>query len=229
MHGSRRWRATVGAITAAAALAALALASGCATAPQAHPAEAEGAEEIVWLRGTDPGRDAPRWTRSPAAALRAAGAARREVPEKYVVYVGVSELKATERAAMFSAVEDMLERYALWLQGELDRMLPEAAERSRVRLPELDTALGAYQAVGYLDREELQREVVRGSWLAKGTVCRVEACDTMYQTWVLGRFDDRVREAHLLEAAVETFRHAIISGEDKEALLRELRRLVRRI
>lgn len=227
MQGSRRWMVRVAVIAALAALAA-----GCASAPRGHPAVAagaEGSEDIVWFRGADPGRDAPRWTRSRSAALRAAGVARRQVPDKYVVYLGVSEIKGTERAAMFSAVEDMLERYALWLQGELDRILPEAAERARVRLPEVNTALGAYQAVGYLPREQLQREVVQVSWQASGTRCRVEACEMLYQVYVLGRFDDRAREAHLLEAAIETFKHAIISGEDKEAVLRQAQRLIRRI
>jgi hypothetical protein len=217
-------------------LLALVLAvGGCASTavrPGAPIAEgvtgAEGAE-VVWLRGSNPERDAPRWTRSRAAALRAAEVARREVPKKYGVYVGVSEVKPTERAAMFSAMEDMLERYAVWLQGELDRILPEAAERAKVRLPEINTALGAYQAVGYLSRDQVERDAVVASWQATGTRCQVEACELLYLTYVLGRFDDKTREAHLLEAAIETFRHAIIRGEDKEEVLRQAERLIRRI
>jgi len=211
---------------ALAATGLLLLLGGCRSAPAPEPQEVG---TIAWLRGANPERDAPRWIRSPAAARRAAGVARREVPNKYVVYVGSSEDKGSEQAAMFSAVGDMLERYAVWLQGELDRILPEAAERARVSLPPINTALGAYQAVGYLPREPLQREVVRESWQAVGRRCLVESCETIYRAYVLGRFDDKTREAHLLEAAIETFKHAIIRGEDKDEILRQAQRLIRRI
>jgi hypothetical protein len=202
------------------------LAGGCLSAPKAECTQ-EG--QIVWNRGADPGRDAPRWTRSQAASLRAARVTRWEVPERYVVYVGVSEDKATERSALFSGIDDMLKRYAVWLQGELDRILPEAAQRAKVPLPQVNTALGAYQAVGYLSKEDLLRDVVRATWQAEGRRCPVESGEPAYRVYVLGRFDDKAREAHLLEAAIETFKYTIIRAEDREAILGEAQRLIRRI
>jgi hypothetical protein len=51
----------------------------------------------------------------------------------------------------------------------------------------------------------------------------------MYRTYVLGAFDKDARREHLREAAIETFKYAIIRGEDKDEILNEVERLLRRL
>jgi hypothetical protein len=207
-----------------AAVAGLVL-SGCVTAGAAECSE-EG--QILWEKDYDPGRDAPRWVDNRRAALREAGVRASEIPKKYVLYMGVSEDKPDERASRFDAVEDMLKRYAVYLQAELDRILPEAAERAGVRLPDLNTALGADMAVSYLPREPIEADVVRAYWTAKGGLCP-NLTQTMYRTYVLGAFDMDARREHVREAAIETFKYAIIRGEDKDDVLEAAERLIRRL
>lgn len=201
------------------------VASSCVSAGAAECSEAG---QILWDRGYDPERDAPRWVNNWRAALKEAGVRSAEIPKKYVVYRGVSEDKPDERAARFDAVEDMLKRYAVYLQKELDRILPEAAERAGVRLPELNTALGADMAVSYLPREPIEAEVIRAHWIATGLLCP-DLTRKMYRVHVLGAFDKDVRKEHLREAAIETFKYAIIRGEDKDNVLAETERLLRRL
>jgi hypothetical protein len=201
------------------------LLSSCVTAGGTQCSE-EG--QILWDKDHDPERDAPRWVSNRKAALKEAGVRSREIPNKYVVYMGVSEDKPDERAARFDAVEDMLDRYAVYLQGELDRILPEAGERAKVRLPELNTALGADMAVSYLPREPIEANVIRAHWTATGRLCP-DLTQKMYRTYVLGAFDKDARREHVWEAAVETFKYAIIRGEHKDDVLREAERLIRRL
>jgi len=151
-----------------------------------------------------------------------------EIPKNYVVYMGVSDDKPDERAARFDAVEDMLKRYAVYLQQELDRILPEAAERAGVSLPQLNTALGADMAVSYLPREPIEANVIRAHWSATGRLCP-DLTQKVYRLYVLGAFDKEVRREHVLEAAIETFKYAIIRGEDKDNVLAEAERLIRRL
>lgn len=207
------------------AVSAGALLSGCVTAGAAECSE-EG--QVLWDRDHDPGRDAPRWVSNTRAALKEAEVRSRDIPKKYVLYMGVSEDKPDERAARFDAVEDMLKRYAVYLQEELDRILPEAAERAGVRLPQVNTALGADMAVSYLPREPIEAEVIRAHWTATGKLCP-DLNQKMYRTYVLGVFDKDVRREHVLEAAVETFKYAIIRGDDKDEILAEAQRLIRRL
>jgi hypothetical protein len=209
------------AIVVAAAL----LLSGCVTAGPAQCGE-EG--QILWDEGRDPERDAPRWVDNWKRALREADVRASQIPDKYVVYRGVSEDRPDERAARFDAVEDMLKRYAVYLQEELDRILPEAADKAGVRLPRLNTALGADMAVGYLPREPIEEQVIRAHWTATGRLCP-DLTQTVYRTYVLGAFDKDIREEHVLEAAIETFKYAIIRGEDKDKVLEQTRRLLRRL
>jgi hypothetical protein len=201
------------------------LLASCVTTGAAECSE-EG--QILWDKDQDPERDAPRWVNNWKAALKEAGVRSSEIPKKYVVYMGVSEDKPDERAARFDAVEDMLKRYAVHLQQELDRILPEAAERAGVRLPELNTALGADMAVSYLPREPIEANVIRAHWSAAGRLCP-ELTQKMYRTYVLGAFDKDVRKEHIREAAIETFKYAIIRGEDKDKVLAEAERLIRRL
>jgi hypothetical protein len=201
------------------------LLNGCVTGGAAACSE-EG--QILWNKECDPERDAPRWVDNWKAALREAGVRSSEIPKKYVVYTGVSEDKPDERAARFDAVEDMLKRYAVYLQEELDRILPEAADRAGVRLPELNTALGADMAVSYLPREPIEAEVIRAHWSAAGRLCP-DLTQEVYRVYVLGAFDRDVREEHVREAAIETFKYAIIRAEDKDKVLAEAERLIRRL
>jgi len=199
--------------------------SGCLTSGAAE-CGAEG--QILWDKGSDPGRDEPRWVENWRAALKEAGVRNSQIPDRYVVYRGVSEDKPDERAARFDAVEDMLKRYAVYLQKELDRILPEAAEKAGVRLPELNTALGADMAVSYLPREPIETSVIRAHWIASGKLCP-DLNQTMYRVYVLGVFDKETRREHVYEAAVETFKYAIIRGEDKDKVLERADRLLRRL
>jgi len=201
------------------------LLSGCVTTGSADCTESG---QIVWDKDSDPRRDAPRWIDNRKAALKEAGVRASEIPKKYVVYSGVSEEKTDERAARFDAVEDMLERYAVYLQQELDSILPEAAEKAGVRLPDLNTALGADMAVSYLPREPIEADVIRAHWSATGRLCP-DLTQKMYRIYVLGAFDREVRREHLREAAIETFKYAIIRGEDKDNVLAEAERLIRRL
>jgi hypothetical protein len=221
LNGSR----VIAVLTVVLAVGAGALLSSCATAGAAECSE-EG--QILWDQGSNPERDGPRWVDNWRAALREAGVRASEIPKRYVVYMGVSEDKPDERAARFDAVEDMLKRYAVYLQQELDRILPEAAERAGVRLPELNTALGADMAVSYLPREPIEADVIRAHWTATGKLCP-ELTQTMYRTYVLGAFDRDARREHVREAAVETFKYAIIRAEDKSRILEEAERLIRRL
>lgn len=201
------------------------LLSGCVTAGAGECTE-DG--QILWDKDSDPKRDAPRWIDNWRAALKEAGVRASEIPKKYVVYMGVSEEKPDERAARFGAVEDMLKRYAVYLQAELDRILPEAAEKAGVRLPELNTALGADMAVSYLPREPIEANVIRAHWSARGKLCP-DLTQTVYRIYVLGAFDKDARRDHVREAAIETFKYAIIRGEDKDRVLAEAERLIRRL
>jgi hypothetical protein len=199
--------------------------SGCMSAAVSECSE-EG--QILWDKERDPERDTPRWVENSRARLKEAGVRSSEIPKKYVVYMGVSEDKPDERAARFDAVEDMLKRYAVYLQGELDRVLPEAAERAGVRLPQVNTALGADMAVSYLPREPIEANVIRAHWSATGKLCP-DLTQTMYRTYVLGAFDRDARREHVWEAAIETFKYAIIRGEDRDEILAETERLLRRL
>ena len=201
------------------------LLSGCVTAGAGECTE-DG--QILWDKDSDPKRDAPRWIDNRRAALKEAGVRASEIPKKYVVYMGVSEEKPDERAARFGAVEDMLKRYAVYLQAELDRILPEAAEKAGVRLPELNTALGADMAVSYLPREPIEANVIRAHWSARGKLCP-DLTQTVYRIYVLGAFDKDARREHVREAAIETFKYTIIRGEDKDRVLAEAERLIRRL
>ena len=207
------------------AVAAGLLLSSCVTAGAAECSE-EG--QILWDKDYNPERDAPRWVDNWKAALREAGVRSSEIPKKYVVYRGVSEDKPDERAARFDAVEDMLKHYAVYLQKELDRILPEAAQKAGVRLPQLNTALGADMAVSYLPREPIEAQVIRAHWIATGMLCP-DLTQKMYRLYVLGAFDEDVRRQHVREAAIETFKYAIIRGEDKDKVLAQTERLLRRL
>lgn len=199
----------------------LSLLAGCASGP----AECTEPGQILWEQGSDPARDAPKWIRGGKAALKEAGVKSSEVPKKALVFVGVSEDKNNERGAQFSGVEEMLKLYGGWLKDELDELLPEAARRAEQTLPTIDTALGAYNAVIYLPRENAP--YIRALWQAKGLSC--DSDEPVFRTYALGLFDQETRRAHLLEAAKETFKHSLIRAEVKEKVLEEFERYIRKL
>lgn len=200
----------------------LAFLSGCVSAPSATECTKPG--QILWEKGSDPARNAPKWIKGGKAAIKEAGVKSSDIPKKFLVYVGVSEDMNNDRGAQFGGVEDMLKRYAVWLQKRLDALLPEAAGKAGVKLPSIDTALGAYNAVIYLPRENV--EYVRQSWQAKG-----ERCDDgqpVFRVFILGVIDREARRAHLLEAAKETFKVAIIKREVREAIMEQFEKLAKK-
>jgi hypothetical protein len=158
-------------------------------------------------------------------AYKEAGVKKREIPDKYLVYVGVSEDKNNDRGAQFSGVEDMLKRYAYWLEEELDELLPQAAREAKATLPTIDAAVGAYNAVIYLPRENAG--YIRALWQARGKSC--DTGEAVFRVYALGLFDRETRRAHLLEAAKETFKRAIIKAEVKDSILEEFEKLARRL
>jgi hypothetical protein len=95
-------------------------------------------------------------------------------------------------------------------------------------LPQLNTALGADMAVSYLPREPIEAGVIRAHWTATGKLCP-DLTQTVYRIYVLGAFDKDARREHVREAAIETFKYAIIRGEDKDKVLDEADRLIRRL
>jgi hypothetical protein len=181
--------------------------------------------QVVWGQGSDPARDAPKWIKGGKAAYKEAGVKKKEIPDKFLVYVGVSEDKGDERGAQFGGVEDMLKRYAFWLQEELDELLPQAAREAKLSLPNIDTALGAYNAVIYLPRENAP--FIRAAWQAHGQGCGTG--DPVFRVYILGLFDRDTRREHLLEAAKETFKRTVIRAEVKDEVLKEFERLIRRL
>jgi len=180
---------------------------------------------VLWQEGGDPGSDAPKWIKGGKAAYREAGVRKKDIPDKFLVYVGVSEDKGDERGAQFGGVEDMLKRYAFWLQEELDELLPQAAREAKASLPNIDTALGAYNAVIYLPRENAP--FIRAVWQAEGQGC--DTGEAVFRVYALGLVDRDTRREHLLEAAKETFKHTVIRAEVKEEVLKEFERLIRRL
>ena len=208
-------RAAAAPLTAALLLAVLL--AGCATPPSPPPDSGQNA----WEKGSDPGRDAPRWTRGGRPALKEAGVRASDVPKRYLVFVGVSEDRPDERGARFNAIENMFKQYAVHLQRDLDRLLPEAAAKAKLTLPPLNTALGAERSLGYLPREGVERDLLRASWRAAGA-------GPVYRVYVLGAMDREARRAHLLEAAKETFKFAMIRRADQEQILQEMARLVKK-
>ena len=203
------------------AFGALAMLAGCLSAPR----ECMEPGQVLWAEGSDPARDAPKWIKGGKAAYKEAGIKRKDVPDKFLVYVGVSEDKKDDRGASFGGVEDMLKRYGFWLQEEMDELLPQAAQEAKVSLPAIDTALGAFTAVTYLPREKVP--YIRTVWLAKGRGC--ETGEPVFRAYALGLFDRDTRRAHLLEAAKETFKHAVIRAEVKDEVLKEFEKLIRRL
>lgn len=198
----------------------LSLLAGCLSAP----AECAQPGQIIWEKGADPARDAPKWIKGGQPALKEVGIRSWDVPKKYLVYVGVSEDKGDERGAQFSGVEDMLKRYAVWLKRRLNALLPEAAKKAKVKLPDIDTTLGAYNAVMYLPREEA--EYIRDLWQAEGRLC--PDGKPVYRVYAIGVFDRDTRREHLLEAAKETFKVAIVKAQVKEAVLEEFAKLAKK-
>ncbi len=203
------------------AFGALGLLAGCLSTA----GECTEPGQVVWGAGSDPAKDGPKWIRGGKAAYREAGVHKKDIPDKFLVYVGVSEDRSDERGAQFGGVEDMLKRYAFWLQEELDELLPRAAREAKAGLPNLDTALGAYNAVIYLPRENAP--FIRAVWQAQGQGCGTG--EPVYRVYVLGLFDRDTRREHLLEAAKQTFNHAVIRAEVKDEVLKEFERLIRRL
>jgi hypothetical protein len=210
-------------LTALLTFGVLALLGGCTSGPAAKECTEPG--QVLWEEGSSPVRDAPKWIRGGEPAYKEAWIKKREVPAKYLVYVGVSEDKNNDRGAQFSGVEDMLKRYAFWLEEELDELLPQAAREAKATLPTIDTAVGAYNAVIYLPRENAG--YIRALWQARGKSC--DTGEAVFRVYALGLFDRETRRAHLLEAAKETFKRAIIKAEVKDSILQEFEKLARRL
>ena len=214
---NNRWIVLTGLLAFGAAVAL----TGCLSTAR----ECTEPGQVLWEEGSDPARDAPKWIKGGKAAYKEAGVKKKDVPARFLVYVGVSEDKIDARGAQFSGVEDMLKRYGFWLQEELDELLPQAAREAKLSLPNIDTALGAYNAMIYLPRENVQ--FVRATWQARGQSCGTG--QPVFRVYALGLFDRDTRREHLLEAAKETFKHVVIRAEVKDEVLKEFEKLIRRL
>ena len=125
-----------------------------------------------------------------------------------------------------------MERYAVYVQDWLDIIIPQAAEEVEVRLPDINTALGADRALGYLPKGELERTIVKGQWLATGRLCEGpdgEPTDPMYRVYTLAAIDRDTLPLHLKEPAKEAFKNAIIRSADKEKVLERVNRIIGRM
>ncbi|MBN1834748.1 MAG: hypothetical protein JW820_02795 [Spirochaetales bacterium] len=188
--------------------------------------------QVMWDRGADPERDAPKWVGNERAAIREAGLRYADVPKRAVVFVGHSEDLNNEKGARFEAVDDALDRYAVYVQDWLDIIIPQAAEEVEVRLPDINTALGADRALGYLPKEELEGTIIKAQWLATGRLCEdaeVEPSDPVYRVYVLVAVDRDTLPVHLKEAAKEAFKNALIRGEDRQKVLERVNRIIDRM
>ena len=188
--------------------------------------------QVVWDAGANPQRDAPRWVASERAAVREAGLAPRDIPKRAVVFVGFSKDMNNERGARFDAVDDALKRYAVYVQDWLDIIIPQAAEEVGVRLPDINTALGADRALGYLPKGELEGTIIKAQWLATGRLCAgpgAEPADQVYRAYVLAAVGRDTLPAHLKDAAKEAFKNAIIRGDDREKVLERVNRIIDRM
>jgi hypothetical protein len=188
--------------------------------------------QVIWDQGANPARDAPKWVNSERAAIREAGLRPADIPKRAVVFVGHSEDMNNEKGARFDAVDDTLERYAVYVQDWLDIIIPQAAEETGVRLPDINTALGADRALGYIPKEELERSVVKAQWMATGRLCEApggEPGEPVYRVYVLAAIDRDTLPSHLKEAVKEAFKNAIIRGEDKQKVLERAYRIIDRM
>jgi hypothetical protein len=188
--------------------------------------------QVIWDQGANPDRDAPKWVKSERAAIKEAGLKPRDIPKRAVVFVGFSEDMNNEKGARFDAIDDALDRYAVYVQDWLDIIVPQAAEEVGVRLPDINTALGADRALGYLPKGELEATIIKGQWTATGKLCEgpgIEPSDPVFRVYVLAAVDRDTLPAHLKEAAKEAFKNAIIRGEDREKVLERVDRIIDRM
>jgi hypothetical protein len=212
-------------LVAAAVLLALAL-GACVTT------QCRESGQVIWDRGANPNRDAPKWVKSDRAAIREAGLRPADVPKRAVVFVGYSEDMNNEKGARFDAIDDTLERYAVYVQDWLDIIIPQAAEEVGIKLPDINTALGADRALGYLPKGQLEGTIVRAQWVATGRLCEgpdSEPSDPVYRVYVLAAIDRDTLPLHLKEAAKEAFKNAIIRGEDRQKVLERVNRIIDRM
>jgi len=212
-------------LVAAAVLATLVL-GACVTT------QCRETGQVIWDRGANPDRDAPKWVGNERTAIREAGLRPADVPKRAVVFVGYSEDMNNERGARFDAIDDTLERYAVYVQDWLDIIIPQAAEEVGVRLPDINTALGADRALGYLPKGQLESTIVKAQWMATGRLCKgagAEPSDPVYRVYVLAAIDRDTLPGHLKEAAKEAFKNAIIRGEDREKVLERVDRIIDRM
>jgi hypothetical protein len=188
--------------------------------------------QVIWDHGANPDRDGPKWVRSDRAAVKEAGLKPRDIPKRAVVFVGFSKDMNNEKGARFDAVDDAMKRYAVYVQDWLDIIIPQAAEEVGVRLPDVNTALGADRALGYLPKGELERTIIKAQWLATGKLCEgpgIEPSDPVYRAYVLVAVDRDTLPGHLKEAAKESFKNAIIRGEEREKVLERVDRIIDRM
>ena len=198
----------------------LLLISGCATV------RCERVGQIIWEKGFDPKKDAPSWTKDIKKAAKAVGVPSRQIPNKTIVVIGVSEDLNKERGANTSALDDMLQRYGAYLKEDLDVLMKQATDNLGMGLPNLDTSLGAYNAVRYIPNQNYESKFVEESWQARGKRCLESGEDSVFRVYVIGVFDKDARRKHIMEAAKETFKYALVQKDKKNKILQELRKLV---
>lgn len=198
----------------------LLLISGCATA------RCERVGQIIWEKGFNPEKNAPSWTKDIRKAARAVGVPPRQIPKKTIVVIGVSEDLNKERGASTGALDDMLQKYGAYLKEDLDVLMKQAAYNLSMILPNLDTALGAYNAVRYIPNQNYESEFVKASWQAHGKRCLESGEDQVFRVYLIGVFDKEARRKHIMETAKETFKYALVQKEKKNKILQELQELV---
>ncbi len=201
-------------------LAVLLFLSACATT------ECSRTGQVIWEKGFNPKRDAPAWTGKTKSALKEVGISARQVPKKFVVLVGESEDLNNEKGARAGAIDDMLLKYGGYLKMYLDPLLKQAAVNAGVKLPPVDTEIGAYNTVRYIPGQGYDTDLVKAVWMARGKRCLEVGEEPVYRAYVIGVMDEDNRRAHILDAGKETFKTALIPGDKKRQVLDELDKLV---
>ena len=120
----------------------------------------------------------------------------------------------------------MLEQYAGYLKEDLDGFMRQALENLGMSLLNIDTAVGASNAVRYLPNQSYESDLVKTSWQATGRRCLDRGEEPVYRVYVLGVIEKEDRKAHLPVAAKETFKYAVIRKDKKNKIIQELEKLI---
>ncbi|MQY76273.1 MAG: hypothetical protein GH155_01425 [Spirochaeta sp.] len=188
--------------------------------------ECTRAGQVFWDKDFHPDKDAPKWTKNLKEAAKEAGVSLRRIPEKTIVLIGASEDLNNKKGSYASALDNMLQQYAGYLKEDLDGFMRQALENLGMSTLNIDTAVGASNAVCYIPNQAYESDLVKTSWQATGRRCLESGEEPVYRVYVLGVIEKEDRKAHLPVAAKETFKYAVIRKDKKDKIMKELEKLI---